>query len=132
MKKLFSIWALLFFFTGSVYAGTPMILNNKALGFSLIQYTQGEVDMDICSGETCFSFNQSKIINNNTVEYKEINGKCTLTVETFNKDFATGNTKEEFMLSLFAFVVKATKGDDGCRLEQKSQNKMRSLTGIYL
>lgn len=131
MKKLFSTLALMFV-VSSTYAGTPIIGKNEALGFDLIQYPQGDIEMEICSGSKCLSFNSISTVNSSTVKYKEVTGKCTLTVETFDKDFGSGNTKDEFMLTLMAFVVKVTKGSKNCQLTQKLPNQQRSLTGIYL
>ena len=86
---------------------------------------------DICGpGGGCFKFNYVKEVAANTSLYREVGGKCEITIYTSDKSFRTGNTKNEFMLDLMAFVVKAIKGEDACRLRSKL-NSERAVTGIY-
>ena len=124
MKTLLFVLALT---SAPAFAGTAMVVTNNSLGFNLTQYRQGAVDMDISDKDgNLFEFNHVGSFDTNPITYREVKGLCTLTVETFDKNFASGNTKNEYMLSLMAFVVKVTAGEDKCAL------KGRSLTGIYL
>ena len=119
-------------FSASAFAGAPMVVNNDAMGFQLIQYPQGPVETSFCDANgTCLNFKSTKLPESNTVTYKEVTGKCELTIETFDKSFATGSTKNEYMLDLMVFVVKVTSGEDKCVLQQNVPKQARSLTGIY-
>lgn len=125
MNRLLPAIAAYFFATTVSFAVGP-VYKNDALGFEIRTFPQDEKIM-ICSQDNCLTFVPEKGYGT----YNEESGKCTLTMEHFRKDFATGNTANEYMLTVAVQVIKVVKGEDACQLEQQSPKQMRSLTGIY-
>lgn len=125
MNRLVPTIAAYLFATTASFAVGP-VYENSALGFEIRTFPQDEKIM-ICSQQNCLTF----LPSDGGKTYTEESGKCTLTMEHFRKDFATGDTANEYMLTVAVQVVKVIKGEDACQLEQQSPKQMRSLTGIY-
>jgi hypothetical protein len=129
MKALFGLLLSLgVISTNTAFAGTGTIYNNASIGFTI--YVSAMDDrISFCNyQDKCFDFDPVK---GSTNLYKEVTGKCTLTMDYFDKNFAEGKTKNDFMLNLSAQVVQVIKGEDQCQLMQENLNQKRSLTGVY-
>ncbi len=134
MTKIVFMIAIIPFITLFSQADTAYTAYSQSFGFSL---TRNQSTIEICTEDQkkCLSFLKSIPKKGNSTEYteyKEENGKCKLTVEQFEKNFATGNTQNEFMLNLTVFVVKVTENEESCKLKVESLKDFKSLTGIYL
>lgn len=131
MKTIFAALALTIV-SAPAFAGTAITYNNDALEFSLILSSMSD-EADICDADNnCLTLAPVKSLSSTKTLYREASGKCEVVIEDFEKNFAEGTTKNDFMLSLSAKIVKVVKGEDSCMLQQKLPKQKRSVTGAYL
>lgn len=112
-------------------AGTGVSYRNEALDFTLLFGSMTDEGAICDSNDSCLTIVPVKDLGKNKTLYREASGKCDLVIEHFEKNFAEGTTKNDFMLTMSGQVVKVVKGEDNCKLFQKSMNQNRSVTGIY-
>lgn len=115
-------------YTSPAYAGTAASYLNRPLGFTLIVPAMSDDLIFTDEANHDLEFAKVRDQGKKTI-YREKNRKCEISVEAFNKSFAEGRTKDEFMLNLDVQVVQIIKGK--CTLEQQLPKQDRSLTGIY-
>jgi hypothetical protein len=130
MKSIFAALALTLL-SSPAFAGTGISYSNDALGFTLNFGSMTDEGAICDSSDNCLTIVPIKDLGKNKTLYREAKGKCDIVIEQFEKNFADGTTKNDFMLSLGAQVVKVVKGEDRCTLFQESMKQQRSVTGIY-
>lgn len=126
MKPTLFALATILALTASANAMSVMYRNDD-LGFTVTAWPQTE-DIEICDdGGSCLVFEPT----GDGRTYQEAEGRCTLTMDAFEQDFAEGKTENDFMLVLMGQVVQVIEGEDQCQLQQAMPEQMRSLTGLY-
>lgn len=131
MKNILTALALTLL-SAPAFAGTAVTYSNDALEFNL-SFSAMSDEGSICdSSDNCLTIVPVKDLGRNKTLYREASGKCDLVIEQFEKNFAEGTTKNDFMLTVSGQAVKVVKGEDRCMLQQKLPNQKRSVTGIYL
>ena len=132
MKKALSFALLACLYGQLTFAGSSTFYKNEPLGFTL-QVAPMSDTISFCDQKNhCLEFNPVGSSSGAISTYKELSGKCVLTLESFEKNFAQGKTKNDFMLSIMGQVVSVISGEDQCQLDQTEMIQKRSLTGIYL
>jgi hypothetical protein len=133
MKAVF-VGLFSLFMATHVFAATASCSSPSVLGFTACDIPASDSDgtdfLISDESDAGLSFVFEKRVGQKNL-YKEMSGKCEISVEQFSKNFAEPKAKDAFMLSLSATIVKVTKGS-GCVLKQSGSHDLRSVTGVYV